>query len=97
MLLVPGLGDSGPDHWQSHWQLQLEGARRVIQATGVAEARTVDAGSRARAIDFATQPPIVIAHSFGCLAAVRAAHLGAGSRTAARRTGRSGRYDVDED
>ncbi len=31
ILIVPGLYNSGPDHWQSHWQRDLPGAERVDQ------------------------------------------------------------------
>ena len=31
ILIVPGLHDSGPDHWQSHWQRALSNAERVEQ------------------------------------------------------------------
>ena len=34
ILMVPGLGGSGPDHWQSRWERQLSTARRVEQAAG---------------------------------------------------------------
>ncbi|MEA3416240.1 MAG: alpha/beta hydrolase [Thermodesulfobacteriota bacterium] len=29
ILLVPGLGGSGPDHWQSIWEQNIPGSRRV--------------------------------------------------------------------
>jgi uncharacterized protein len=32
VLIIPGLGGSGPDHWQSLWQARLPDARRVEQA-----------------------------------------------------------------
>lgn len=32
ILIVPGLFDSGPDHWQSHWQRALPTAERVEQS-----------------------------------------------------------------
>ncbi|MDQ2930270.1 MAG: alpha/beta hydrolase [Gemmatimonadota bacterium] len=31
VLLLPGLYDSGPDHWQSHWERELPNAVRVVQ------------------------------------------------------------------
>ncbi len=31
VLIVPGLGDSGPTHWQSHWQAAQPRWRRVVQ------------------------------------------------------------------
>ena len=32
ILIVPGLFDSEPDHWQSHWQRTIPGAERVEQS-----------------------------------------------------------------
>ena len=32
VLIVPGLGGSGPDHWQSIWQREVPNAERVEQA-----------------------------------------------------------------
>ena len=29
ILLVPGLGGSGPDHWQSIWEQNIPGSRRM--------------------------------------------------------------------
>ncbi len=31
ILTVPGLFNSGPDHWQSHWERQLPNIRRIHQ------------------------------------------------------------------
>lgn len=29
LLILPGYGDSGADHWQSHWQTQLANCQRI--------------------------------------------------------------------
>lgn len=31
ILIVPGYGNSGPEHWQSRWQQRIPSARRVEQ------------------------------------------------------------------
>jgi predicted alpha/beta hydrolase family esterase len=31
LLVVPGLGDSGKEHWQSYWLTKYENSRKVIQ------------------------------------------------------------------
>lgn len=31
VLILPGLGNSGPDHWQSHWELLDPTCERVLQ------------------------------------------------------------------
>jgi hypothetical protein len=76
VLLVPGIQNSGPAHWQSRWEALHPGVSRVQQRDWdhpVCDewVATLDASVRAQA-----QPPIVVAHSLGCLAVVRwaAAH-----------------------
>ncbi len=67
-LIIPGWTGSGPDHWQSHWEHELPRASRV-------EMPDWDTPRRAdwvRALDTAVrsteEPPILIAHSLGCVA-----------------------------
>ena len=31
ILIVPGLNNSGPDHWQTRWQEKLSTAHRIEQ------------------------------------------------------------------
>ncbi len=31
VLTIPGLWNSGPEHWQTHWEAKHAGVRRVIQ------------------------------------------------------------------
>ena len=31
ILLVPGLWNSGPEHWQSYWERERTDCRRVLQ------------------------------------------------------------------
>jgi len=73
VLLVPGLGDSGPDHWQSLWRRERPEFRRVMQDDFDVPDLGIWAAAVARAIDAARKPPIVVAHGFGCLAAIHAA------------------------
>jgi predicted alpha/beta hydrolase family esterase len=71
-LIIPGLGDSGPAHWQTWLEGRLPKTRRVIQPDwGLPD---LDAWSRriADAIDACTGPPTIVAHSFGVLATVHA-------------------------
>lgn len=72
-LIIPGLRSSGPAHWQSWLEHQVPGAVRVQQADW-ATANLADWASRVRlAISRTRGPIIVVAHSFGVLAAVQAA------------------------
>lgn len=71
-LFVPGWGGSGPDHWQTRWQSQMRGARRVEMPDWFApdRARWIAALDRAVAtiIRDTGARPLVIAHSLGCIA-----------------------------
>ncbi len=72
LLLVPGLRDSGPAHWQTHWERHL-GARRVVQDDFE---RADLEGWSDRIVETAVRGGrdlVLVAHSFGCLAAVHAA------------------------
>lgn len=70
VLLIPGIYNSGPTHWQSLWQTRHAGVARVEQADWDHPV----CGTWVRALDDAIaalpQPPILVAHSLGCLVAV---------------------------
>jgi len=72
VLVVPGLNDSGPGHWQSRWQHRHPEMARVGQADFTTPDLERWASTVAHAVANAAVPPIVVAHSFGCLATVRA-------------------------
>lgn len=72
-LIIPGLRSSGPAHWQSWLEQRVPGAVRVEQSDW-ATAKLADWSSRVRsAISRTSGPIVVVAHSFGVLAAVQAA------------------------
>ena len=76
-LIVPGLNDSPPSHWQSWFEEVISDTVRVNQRDwGLPDLR-LWAEAIAAAIDTCRQPPIVVAHSFGVLAAVKATRLSA--------------------
>ena len=69
-LIVPGIGNSGPGHWQSLWEQGHPGWQRVQQRDWdrpVCEEwlRNLDA-----AMARLSAPPVLIAHSMGCLLVV---------------------------
>lgn len=72
ILIVPGLGGSGPDHWQSRWQSKLPTARRVEQADWDHPMRATWVSRMAEAIAGTTRPVVVIAHSLGVITAAHA-------------------------
>ncbi|MCZ8377137.1 MAG: alpha/beta hydrolase [Beijerinckiaceae bacterium] len=68
ILIVPGLGNSGPDHWQSRWEAKLSTARRVIQPDWDRPHRAQWTGTIRAAVEAASRPVILIAHSIGVAA-----------------------------
>jgi predicted alpha/beta hydrolase family esterase len=72
-LIVPGLQGSGPMHWQSVWQCEHPEYERVVQEDwGVADLdRWADA--IVAKVEEHSGSVVLVAHSYGCLAAVRAA------------------------
>lgn len=72
-LIVPGIGGSGPDHWQTWMQLAIPGAARVAQRDWFNPNLYHWATRIRRAIDRESEPVWIIAHGFGCLAAIEAA------------------------
>jgi len=66
VLILPGLGDSGPEHWQSHWERQVPGSQRVVQT----EWETPRCEDWVACLDAALiglrQPVVLVGHSTGC-------------------------------
>jgi predicted alpha/beta hydrolase family esterase len=72
-LVIPGFHGSGPAHWQSWFETQVPEARRVRRIDWEEPVLARWAGAVRQAIDAARGPVWLVAHSFGCLAAVVAA------------------------
>lgn len=68
ILLVPGLGNSGPDHWQSRWEQEREDCRRVELGMWDKPHRNTWVNQLNLAIHRAARPVVLVAHSLGCLA-----------------------------
>jgi predicted alpha/beta hydrolase family esterase len=64
-LIVPGLGGSGPTHWQSLWERSYPGTRRLDQRDWDDPDRAAWIEQLSLAIDDAPGA-ILIAHSLGC-------------------------------
>jgi serine hydrolase len=65
ILILPGLGGAGPDHWQTAWQKAFPSMRRVEQAEWE---KPVYADWSARLTDTvarAERPIVLVAHSLG--------------------------------
>ncbi len=65
ILIVPGLGGSGENHWQSHLEKSRPHAARVHQADWDRPERAVWTEALATAI-VATPGAVLVAHSLGC-------------------------------
>ena len=66
ILMVPGLGGSGPDHWQSRWQARLPDARRVEQADWNKPDRANWIARLDEAVAGSKRPPVLVVHSLSC-------------------------------
>lgn len=69
-VMVPGLHDSGPGHWQTLWEPAL-GASRVMQRDWSDPDLDHWADGVAQHLEH-RRPAVLIAHSLGCLAVARA-------------------------
>ena len=59
ILMVPGYGNSGPDHWQSRWQSKLASARRVEQGSWDQPSREEWISSIVESVQAATKPVVL--------------------------------------
>jgi predicted alpha/beta hydrolase family esterase len=66
VLIVPGLGDSGPTHWQSHWQAAKPRWRRVVQRDWDRPVRDEWIASLDRAVRDAKRRVVLVGHSLAC-------------------------------
>jgi uncharacterized protein len=67
VLLLPGIGNSGPGHWQTAWQAQHSGLVRVMQRDWDHPVCDEWVETLDQAVERAVAPPILVAHSLGCL------------------------------
>lgn len=69
-LIVPGLNNSGQDHWQTWLEGRIAGAKRIVQSDWNSPKIIPWARNVQNAILESDKPVILIAHSFGVLASV---------------------------
>jgi hypothetical protein len=93
VLIIPGLGGSGPEHWQSLWEKRL-GATRVEQADWDKPDRAGWISALDTAIAAAKAPPVLVAHSLSC---ALVAHWAAAHRRPINAALLVGPADVDSD
>lgn len=68
ILTVPGLGGSGPSHWQSLWERARPDTTRVELGMWSMPHRNAWVTKLDQAISAARAPVVLAAHSLGCLA-----------------------------
>lgn len=67
VLVLPGWRNSGPAHWQSHWETLFPAFQRVQQQDWQQPRRADWIKALDKAVDAASKPVILIAHSLGCV------------------------------
>jgi uncharacterized protein len=68
VLIIPGWTNSGPQHWQTLWERAHPEYRRVEQRDWETPGRVEWVTTLDRAIRTTPSPPILVAHSLGCIA-----------------------------
>lgn len=92
VLIVPGLNNSGPGHWQTVWENQLSCAQRI----DIADWSTPNLAAWIVAIETAIDnfaPTHIVAHSFGTLASAIVVEKIAVEKIAMKHTAIPNRFD----
>lgn len=71
-LILPGVGGSEPEHWQSWLEEQLDDAKRIEQTDWNNPVLHTWRQPLDHALLTATEPVWIVAHSFGCLVTMSA-------------------------
>ncbi|HEY9514705.1 MAG TPA: alpha/beta hydrolase [Gemmatimonadaceae bacterium] len=66
VLILPGLGNSGPDHWQSHWELRDSSIDRVLQDEWDAPSCSSWVARLDEALAARSDEVVLAAHSSAC-------------------------------
>ena len=74
VLILAGLHNSGPDHWQSHWEAAFPNMRRVEQDDWDDPVYADWARRLSEAVDRCRKPVLLIGHSLGTSLVMRWAH-----------------------
>jgi predicted alpha/beta hydrolase family esterase len=83
VLIIPGLYNSGPEHWQSHWERARGDCLRVEQRDWDTPTRADWVATLDAAVSTMRGPPVLVAHSTGCATVAHwAATAGARARGA---------------
>ncbi len=66
LLTIPGIDNSGPDHWQTIWERERDDCRRVDLGEWSRPRPAAWAERLNHAITATSRPIILVAHSLGC-------------------------------
>lgn len=76
VLIIPGWDDSGPDHWQTHWELAFPHMRRVQQDDWRNAVFAQWSVRLSQAVLRCRRPVLLVAHSLGTSLVMRWAEDG---------------------
>lgn len=65
-LTLPGLGGSGPDHWQTHWEQERPNVERVELGGWSQPSRNIWIAKLEQSLARARGPVVLVAHSLSC-------------------------------
>jgi predicted alpha/beta hydrolase family esterase len=82
VLILPGIGGSGPEHWQSRWQAMDPTYRRIEMPDWDRPELETWLSAIDLAVRRSSEPPVIVAHSLGCLALAHWASRGGVARAA---------------
>ena len=66
VLILPGLYDSGPDHWQSHWERTLPNVVRIVQRDWERPAREEWVAALEHMVAEHGPDAVLVGHSTAC-------------------------------
>ena len=81
-LILPGLGDSGPEHWQSYWEREDARCQRVVQAEWDRPRCSDWVSTLSAALSAVRGPVVLVAHSSSCALVAHWAALANASESA---------------
>jgi uncharacterized protein len=82
VLILPGYGGSGPQHWQTRWEARHLEYRRVQVPDWNQPDLDVWVKALSEAASRLAEPPVIVAHSLGCLVVAHFAARGGIARAA---------------
>jgi len=66
VFILPGLWNSGPQHWQTQWQARHPEWKRVLQRDWATPDRAEWVETLRLNVAACRRPPVLVAHSLGC-------------------------------